>query len=110
MQGVPGRSLSDLLAATEAVGDDQPVGGSLADRGQKLKLPNSHRNVIFIVLETEGSGHAAAARRGALKIYAQPPQHRFFRGHLHQRLVMAMAVEDSFTLKPPQGNIWSLHL
>src|SRR6266852_4317248 len=38
MQGVAIGALGDLLPATEAVGDDQAVGRSLADCGQKLQF------------------------------------------------------------------------
>src|ERR1035438_8705848 len=38
MQSVTISFLGDLLAATKAVGDDQPIGGRLADSGQKVEL------------------------------------------------------------------------
>src|SRR4029077_212082 len=58
--------LRDLLAATEPVGDDEPVGGSLADGGQKFEFANGFRNLVFVLLEAEryGRAYAAAQRRG----------------------------------------------
>src|ERR1700704_1514128 len=64
MESVSVRALGNLFAATETVSDDQPIRGGATNRRQKLKLTDSHRQVILIRLETERAGHAAAARRG----------------------------------------------
>ena len=64
--------LGDLLAATETVGDDEPVGRSLADGGQKFEFADGFRDVVFLFFEAEGSGHAAASgsRRGEIDAHA----------------------------------------
>ena len=68
------RSLGDLLAATEAVGDDQPVGRRPADGGKEFEFADGDRQVVLVGLEAEGAGHAAAARGGALEVDAQAVQ------------------------------------
>jgi len=40
--------LRNLLAAAETVGDDEPVGGSLANRGQKFKFADRLRDVVLL--------------------------------------------------------------
>ena len=61
--------LPDLLAATEAVGhDDRRRSSADCDcRQQALSLRNGLGNFEFIRLESEGSGHAAAAGLNRLR-------------------------------------------
>jgi diadenosine tetraphosphatase ApaH/serine/threonine PP2A family protein phosphatase len=96
VKGVTAGALGDLLAAAESVGDDEPVGWGLADRGQKFEFADSGGDFVFVVVESEGAGHAAASRGGRLEIDANAAQEGFFGGHLHDRLVMAVAVEQGF--------------
>src|SRR5882672_5483824 len=95
MQGLTVGFLGNLLAAAEAVGDDQPVGGRLADSWQKFELPDSFRHVVFLFFEAESSRHAAASGCWSGEIDPHPAQDRFFRGHLHDRFVMAVTVNES---------------
>ena len=99
MKGATGRALGDLFAATEAVGDDEPVGRGLADGGEQFDFADGNGHVIFIRLEAEGAGHAAAAGSRAVEVDAEAAQDGLFRRHLHQRLVMAVAVENSLAIK-----------
>ena len=94
------RKLRDLLAATETVGDDEPVGWSLADGGQEFEFADGFRDLVFVLLETECSRHAAASRRGSGEIDAHALQHRFLSGHLHDGLVMAMPVDKRPARQP----------
>src|ERR1700722_9370785 len=96
VQGTSGRALGDLLAATEAVSDDQPIGRGLAHGGKELELADGHGDVIFVAFEAEGSRHAAAAGSRSLEVDAKAAQQGFFRGHSHQRFLMAMSVKKCF--------------
>src|SRR5437870_63368 len=54
------RTLLDLLATTEAIGEEQGLGRGVADRGQQDPLRRRHRNAVaFSAFEAEGAGHAA---------------------------------------------------
>src|SRR5580704_8194407 len=63
MQCVAVRLLGNLLAATETVGNDEPVSRSLANGGQQFKFADGFRNFVFVFFKAERSGHAAASRR-----------------------------------------------
>src|SRR4029077_18854528 len=53
VQGVAIGFLGNLLAATETVGDDEPVGWSLADGGQEFEFANGFRDLVFFLFEAE---------------------------------------------------------
>jgi hypothetical protein len=53
--------LCDLLAATEAVGDDEGFRTGGVDCGQQTVVGDGFRDLEFIGFEAEGSGHSAAA-------------------------------------------------
>ncbi len=99
MEGVAAGALGDLLAAAESVGDDEPVGGGLADGGEKFEFADGFGDLIFVVLEAEGSGHAATSGGGRPEVDADAVQERLFRGHLHDRFVVAVAVEQGFAIE-----------
>lgn len=61
MKGAAGRVLVDLLAAAEAVGDDEIGGSGGADGGEKDALGEGLRDAELVGLEAEGTGHTAAA-------------------------------------------------
>ena len=63
--------LGDLLAATESVGDDEPVVGGAADGGKKFEFSDSCGDFVFVVLEAERSSHAAASGGGAALLRAR---------------------------------------
>lgn len=53
---VKGRSvteLSDLFAATEAVGDDQVMGRSGADGRKEFQFADRHGDIVFVRFEAE---------------------------------------------------------
>jgi len=81
------------------VGDNQPIGWSLADGGQQVHLSNGFRDWIFFFLEAEGSGHAATSGSGRGEVNPHALKHRLFGGHLHDGLVMAMAVDQRSALE-----------
>ena len=105
MQGMAGRALGDLLAATEAVGDDQPVGRGLADGGEKFEFADGDRDVVLVLFKAKRAGHAAAAGSGALEVDAEAAQDGLFGGHLHERFVVAVAVEERFAVEPREREI-----
>ena len=99
MERMTSSALGDLLAAAEPVGDDEPVVGRAADGGEKLEFADGRGDVVVLAVETERSGHAAASGSGRLELNAEATQQRFLGGHLHDRLVMAVAVEHGFARK-----------
>ena len=91
--------MGDLLAATEAVGDDEPVGWGAANGREEFEFADGHGDVIFLAFEAEGAGHTAATGSGALEVDAEAAQEGLFGGHLHERFLMAVAVEDGFAVE-----------
>jgi hypothetical protein len=88
--------LRDLLAAAEAVGDEDGFRRGGADGGEKYALAESLRDGELIALETEGAGHAATARVEELHVGTGTAEDRNLVGHLHHGFVVAVAVEDDF--------------
>jgi hypothetical protein len=104
MQGSSIRVLGDLLAAAEAVGDDEPVCWSLADGGEELEFADGLGDfVVLAAMEAEGSGHAATSGSWGGEINTETTEERFFGGHLHERLVMAVAVDQGFAIQLRQS-------
>lgn len=83
VQRVTGRTLGNLLAATEAVGDDEPVGRSVADGGHEFELSDGDGDVVLVRFEAEGTSHAAASGGGTLEVDAETAEHGLFGRHLH---------------------------
>ena len=94
VQGMAVGRLGDLFAATEAVGDDEAVGWGLADRRQEFQFADRHRHVVFLLVESERAGHAATTRRRGAPVHAHFAENGLLIGHFHERLVMAMAVDE----------------
>jgi hypothetical protein len=105
VERVPIGFLRNLLAATEAIGHDQPIGRSLADGGQKFEFANGFRDAIFFFFEAECSSHAAAPGGGGGEGDAHAVENSFFRSHLHNGFVMAMSVNERSARQPGQGEI-----
>ena len=101
-------TLRDLLVAAEAVGDHQPVGGGLADGREEFEFADGDGDIVFVALEAEGAGHAAATGSGRLEVDADAAENGFFRSHLHKRFLVAVAVEDSWTIKFRRGEMRSV--
>ena len=80
-------------------------GGSFADGGQKFEFADRLRDFVFVVLEAERAGHTAASRSWSLEVDADAAQQRFFGGHLHDGLVMAVPVQQSFAFEARQREI-----
>src|SRR5262249_50846483 len=99
VEGVASGALGDLLAATESVGNDEPVWRRLANGWEEFEFSDGLRDWVMLFVEAERSSHAAASRRWTREVDAKTSKERFFRGHLHERLVMAMPVEQSFARK-----------
>ena len=98
--------LRDLLAATETIGDDEPVGRSAADGGKKFKFADGFRNVVFVFFKSKSSRHSAASRSRRGEIDAHALQHSFFGRHFHDCLVMAMPVDQRAPLQFGNLEIW----
>jgi len=61
VHGLAVAELGDLLAATEAVGNDEGEGAGGLDGRQKAVVGDGLGDLEFICFEAEGSGHAATA-------------------------------------------------
>jgi hypothetical protein len=99
MQGLAARALGDLFAATEAVGNDQPVCGGSADGRHKLKFADGDGDIVFVGFETERASHAAASGGWALEVDAEAAQDGLFGSHLHQGFLVAVAVEERLAIE-----------
>ena len=71
MEGVAAGTLADLFTAAEAIGDQQGVGGGRTNGWKQLQLSDGEGNVVSVVFETEGTGHATAPGGGSMKIDTQ---------------------------------------
>src|ERR1700719_2226183 len=105
MERVTACALRDLLATTESVGDDEPVGGRVANSREKFEFANGRGDFVLVVLEAEGSGHATASRSRSLEVDADAAQEPLFGGHLHDGLVMAVSVEQRLALELREGRV-----
>ena len=61
VHGAPAGALRDLLTATEAIRHDKCAMIRSAHGGQQYALSQSLRDAVFVALEAERAGHAAAA-------------------------------------------------
>src|SRR5437016_12702083 len=100
MKRAPTRRLRDLLATTEAVRNDQRLRRRSPDRGEQDALADRLRHGERLGTEAERSGHSTAARIDRLERHAHLPEQRLFIGHLHERFVMTVAVEENGAGKP----------
>ncbi len=105
MQGTTGGTLGDLFAATETVGEDQPVVGSLADGGKKFHLADGDGEVVLFGFEAERAGHAAAPGGRSLEVNAEAAQDGLFGRHFHQGFVMAVSMEECFAIEAGQREV-----
>src|SRR5215469_8804048 len=101
MQGLARSALCDLLAAAESVGNDEPVVGRPADGGEKLEFADGGGDLVVLGMEAEGASHAAAAGSGRLEVNAETAEEGFLGGHLHERFVMAVSVDEGVA-----GELW----
>src|SRR5256885_10412237 len=110
MQRLPPRTLRNLLAATEAVSNDQRIRRSLSHSRQQFEYPNGHRHFVFLFLNPERPRHAATPRGRSVKIDPHFFKYGFLIGHLHDRFVMAMPVQQSFTRQFRKHEVFSFFL
>src|SRR5438067_953355 len=110
MQRFPASTWANLFPAAKAVGDNQVVGWGFADCGQKLQLADGDGNVVFIFFEAEGARHAATSRRRRIEINAHLFQNGFFVGHLHDRFVVTVPMNQGLARKPGQMKVLSFAL
>src|ERR1700722_13961098 len=92
VEGAAGGGLKNLLAAAEAVRDDEGVQRRLSQRGQQHAFTGGLRDRVFITLEAEGSGHTATSRVKRLQFGAHFTDERFGVRHFHERFLMAVAM------------------
>ncbi len=94
VDGLPPRRLLDLLAATEAIGDDQSFRICLTYCRQEHPFSNGLRHRIFFLLKAKRSRHSTATRVQRLQVRAHLAQQLLFVRHLHDCFVMAMSMKE----------------
>ena len=99
MEGAAAGGLQYLLTAAEAVGNDECVRRSLSHGGQQHALAGGLRDRVFVAFEAEGPGHTAASRVNRVQFGAHFLKERFSVRHFHERLLMAVAVQQNFSRK-----------
>ncbi len=77
----------------------QRLRGRLPHGRQQHSFAHRLRNRVFLLLESKRAGHSAAARIRRLEIHAHLPQQRLFVTHLHERFLMAVAVQQHLARK-----------
>ena len=66
-----------------------------AHGGEELEFGHLHRDIVVLGVETERTGHAAAARLNRLHLQIRnQPQHPLHRTHDAEGLLMTMAVQQ----------------
>ena len=96
VEGLDVGELIDLLAATEAVGDDDGGGAGGLDGGKQAVVGDGPRDLEFVGFEAEGAGHAAAAGLDGLDRGAGLAEERDFAGRAAEDgFVMAVAVKEN---------------
>ena len=99
--------LIDLLAATEAIGDDDGGWGGGLESGKQAIVRDGLRDLEFIGFEAEGAGHAAASGLDGLDRCAGLAEERDFAGRAAEDgFVMAVAVQQNVrALEAPRDEI-----
>src|SRR5215470_1116502 len=104
----PARKMLDLLPAGDAGSDHFRVAGRRLHRGGEAPAAQRHRDVVVLLLEAEGAGHATAAGIGLAHLVARPAEGGHRRRGADHRLLMAMTMEERTTrpcleakLEPP---------
>ena len=103
MQRFPAGGLADLLAAAEAVGDDERVCVGGAHSRQQHAFGTAHRYLVLVRVETERSGHATAAGIKNLVIETEVPRHLPVSIRLQDRFSVAVRMDDRRPLELRQG-------
>src|SRR4029077_2532962 len=102
MQRLAAGGLDNLLAATEAVGDDQCVARGVANLWQQDSLADAHGDLVVIALESERAGHSAASGVRLLDIESDLAHYLQLGLELHDRRVMTMRLHERFALQARQ--------
>src|SRR6185503_13170982 len=89
-------TVHNLLAAAEAVGNDERVTLRLAYSRQQYPLTDGHRDVVFILLKAKGAGQTAAARIEQLSFKPHLFKELLLVFHSEKRLLVAVAVQQRF--------------
>jgi len=96
MEGLARGQLRDLLAATEAVGDQDGGWASGLNSGQQALVGDDFGDFKFAGFEAEGTGHSAASGLDGLDRCASLAQERDFAGRAAKDgFVMAVAVKEN---------------
>src|SRR5436190_13416049 len=93
------RPVVDLMPARGARRRDAGLWPGAADRREQRQLADSHRDLVAVLGETEGAGHATAAAVEDLEPVARDsPEHPGAGVGAPQGLLMAVGVEDDRAL------------
>ena len=110
MEGSTARPLCNLLAATEAIRDNQVIDRSLPDGWKNSQFADPLRHAVMFAFKAEGAGHAAATGIENLEV-----PRRFFKDlalgrESHDGFMMTMSVDDRFTVDAPRAPVWPVTL
>ncbi len=96
MHGLASSELTDLLAATEAIGDDDGHGSCGPDSRQQTVFGNLFGNLELVRLKSKRAGHAAAAGLDGFDRGAGLAQQGYFTGwSAEDRFVVAVAMKQN---------------
>ena len=99
MQRPPARRLFDLCLATETVGQHQSFRRKFTQPWSKLMLINLHREVVFVLLETEAAGHAAAPVVEDFRVGSHTLKQFFLGVETDDRFLVAMSVNNDVLMQ-----------
>ena len=102
------RALLDLLPATETIGNNQRVARRRPHRRQQHPLADAHRDLVVLAIEAERPCHAATTGVERLELEADLLQHRLLGLELHDRLVMAVPLDDGLPFQLRQLDVLAL--
>src|SRR5712692_6726662 len=95
----------DLLAARDAWRDHDGVRRRRLHGGRQAAVPERDRDVVVLALEAERARHAAAARVHFGDLEAGPRERGDGRRRAHQRLLVAVAVEQRLPAVAREGEL-----
>jgi hypothetical protein len=106
MEGFSIRKLRDLLAAAEAVGNNESITVRLADSRQQSSLPHFPGYFVMLFLKTKRTGHTATARIENFVMEAEPFENFLLLVKSHYRAVMTVSLHKGFAVEFGHGIIF----
>src|SRR6266446_3483700 len=101
--GLPSGEVLDLLAAGDPRRDQDDVGAGRTHGGRQAPVAEPDRDVVVLALEAERPCHPAAARVHLRHLVARPPEGGDRGRRAHERLLVAVAVEQRLPVARREG-------